>query len=241
LEPQCGPDVRFDRPYETAVYTNPGFIAEKKDLESYGRITAAKTGMIKLSEGDRVYMELENANAVECGDVLAVYREKDKVRHPDKWLRKYGTMYDVRGEITVVHIDGDIAAGVVRTNYRPFNRGDLVGPLVPVRTEVPADAPRGDLEGVILAQLNEKITMLFPGETVFLDLGRGDGVKVGNSFYIVRRRDLVQNPDGWDEDIHAQVVGRVVVTRVDEGHSTATIVNAESPIKVGDRIAMSID
>ena len=41
--------------------------------------------------------------------------------------------------------------------------------------------------------------------------------------------------------IPEQVVGRVVVTRVDEGHSTATIVNAESPIKVGDHISMSIE
>ncbi len=238
---ECGPDIRFDEPYPTQVFTSPGFIADKKDVEIYGEVFASKSGMIKLSEGDRVYMELDNINAVECGDVLAVYRKNQKVRHPDRWFKKFGNLYDVLAEVTVVHTNDDVATGIVRTSYAPFNRGDSVGPLIPVRTQLAVDTPRGDLEAVIIAQLNRDVTMNYPGETVFLDAGRADGVKVGNSFYVVQRRDVILDHEGWDEHIPEQTIGRVIVTRVEENHATAVIVNATQPIKIGDHVQMKLE
>jgi len=241
MAPECGPDVNFSNSYPTAVFTSPGFIADKADVEIFGEVFAAKRNQLNLAEGDRIYMELEDDNAVECGDVLAVYRKQQKVRHPDRWLSKYGNMYDVLAEVTVVHTNDEVATGVVRTSYQPFDRGDVVGPLVQVKTELAVDAPRGDLEGMVIAQLNKEVRMNYPGETVFVDVGRSDGVKVGNTFYVVHRNDPTNTKKQWDTKIPMQVQGRVVVTRVDEEHSTAVIVDAAVPIYVGDHLVMDVE
>ena len=79
------------------------------------------------------------------------------------------------------------------------------------------------------------------GETVFLDRGRADGLRVGNSFFIIHHRDENFGVDHEDLAIPDQVVGRVVVTRVEEDHAAAIVVDASRPIAVGDAVSMTVE
>jgi len=243
-DPDCGPDIRFTDTYATSTFTSPGFMADKNDVEVYGEVYGAKSGMITLAEGDRVYLKLDNLDAVECGDVLAVYRRKgSKVRHPESRRVKYGYLHDVLAELTVLHTDkdNDTVTAMVRHSYNRFNRGDLVGPLFPVRAELQVSAPRGDLEGQIVALLDTDAILQDLNTTVFLDVGRSDGVLVGNSFWRIHRRDEAISLTVDDDELPEQVRGRLVVTRVQEDHSTAVLVDASAPVAVGDHVAMRID
>ena len=74
------------------------------------------------------------------------------------------------------------------------------------------------------------------GETVFIDRGRADGVRVGNSFYVVSRQDEVVDTKGPDPSMPPSVIGRLVVVRVDDYSATAVITDASQSIPVGSEI-----
>lgn len=240
-EPVCGPDVTFDDELATATYTAPGFLG-KDDVETWGKVWAAKQGNTMLGEGDMLYLRLDDPDVVECGDVLSIYRKSDPVRHPTASDVDYGNVYRVVGEARVVHREGDVTTAIIRRSYSHAKRGDLVGPAFPVTAEMAVSAPRGDLDGVIVARLDGDLQNLSGvGETVFLDRGKADGLRVGNSFYVVHHRDENVSLHHFDAEIPSQVVGRVVVVRVEENSSTAVIVDASMQVAVGDEVRMSVE
>lgn len=241
-EVDCGPDVRFTHGMDSAVYLSPSFLADPGDVEALGTIYAAKTGMTSLGEGDMVYLQMADLDAVECGDIYAIVRQGEKIKHPDLKRLKYGNLYQVVGELRVVHKEGDIATAYIRNMYGHAKRGDIVSTLVPVAAEMPIRAPRGDLEGTIVARAGQdSYELASVGEVVFLDRGKEDGLRIGNTFYVVKRQDQFNGLRQTDDTLPATVVGRVVVTRVDDYSATGVVVDAATPIRVGDELAQTLE
>ena len=239
-EPECGPDINFTSAYAAATYTTASMLAD--ELELWGEVKYAKTGATHLGEGDLVYLRMDDPDLVACGDVIAVYREGRKVRHPDAKDLRYGRLYHVVAELRVVHTTDEMVSAVVRRSFREMRRGDRVGPAYPVTAKLPTTAPKGDLDGVIIARSGlDQYELAATGETVFLDRGRADGLRVGNSFFIIHHRDENFGVDHEDLAIPDQVVGRVVVTRVEEDHAAAIVVDASRPISVGDAVSMTVE
>ena len=82
------------------------------------------------------------------------------------------------------------------------------------------------------------------GDTVFIDRGRNDGVRVGNTFYVYEQADeLLDQSDPpaleerEDEDLPYSVIGRIVIVRVDDTVSTAVITDASTVMHVGHRVS----
>ena len=239
-ELECGPDVRFTDNIPSSVYVTPGFLAQRGEVEFLGEVYGAKTGMTNLAERDLIYLSMDpDQPDFECGDVLAVVRRDRRVRHPEIRRLRYGRMYKVMAEVRVLHTEGNTA--VIRTSYDAIKRGDRLTTLYPVRAELPVAAPRGDLEGMVVARLNQLARLSATGETIFIDRGRADGVRVGNAFYVIHRRDEGRDIHGYDTELPSQVAGRIIVTRVDEYTSTGVVVDAVTPIREGDHLSMSIE
>lgn len=241
-EVDCGPDVHFTKALDSAVYVAPSFLADPADVEELGTIYGAKTGMTSLGEGDMVYLQMADLDSVECGDVFAIVREEGKIKHPDLKRLNYGSLFQVVGELRVVHKEGDMATAYIRNMYSHAKRGDTITTLTPVAAEMPVRAPRGDLEGTIVARGGQfTYDLASTGETVFLDRGKEDGLRIGNTFYVVKRRDERTGARTEDRALPAAVVGRIVVTRVDDYSATGVVVNASSPIRVGDELAQTVE
>ncbi len=239
---ECGPDVRFEAPRQAEQYNAPGFLARKDDVETYGKLHKARTERTFFADGTLVYVKMDDPDAFECGDVVSFYRIiKKKIRHPAQRRNKMGDLYRVLAEGTVVHSYEDIVSVRLRNSWSEVERSDLVGPTVPVMVEVEVDTPKGDLEGVIVTRLTLEAKLAGTREVVFLDQGREDGVRVGDSVYIYEQRDPWADGAEEDEELPPSVIGRVVVVRVDEEHSTGVIVDADRPIKQGHRFASRID
>lgn len=242
VAPACGPDVRFQGDIRSTTYQTPGFIAQPEDVEVWGEVFAAKRGAFMLGEGDMIYLDVEDPDALDCGDVVMVYREGRKVRHPDARNLRYGRMHHVVAEARIVHREGDTLTAIIRESYGATKRGDKVGPAFPVHAEMQVSEPRGDLDGTVIARLgDETYSLAATDETIFVDRGRSDGLRVGNSFYVVHRNDPMQGLDTEDDRIPAQVVGRVVVTHVEENVATAVVVDAADSIRVGDELTMKVE
>ncbi len=238
----CGPDVRFDNRRPVRGYLATGFLADKDEVDQYGVVAKARQMKTYHAEGDLLYLAVDDPDAFECGDVVSVYRRvKKKVRHPETRRIKLGSLYEVVAEATVVYTNDDYVSARIRQSWSEVVRGDLVGPPATVAVQIQVDAPRGELEAVLVERTEDDAFNLSTGETVFLDRGRGDGVRVGQSFYITEQRDERLDYKRQDERLPHSVIGRVVVVRVDEDTSAAVITDASKSLYVGARLTQRVE
>ncbi len=239
---ECGPDVRFNDAIPATAYQAPAFLARKRDVEVFGKVTKARSNQTLLAEDNLVYIQVDDPDAYECGDILAAFRRsKKRVRHPKIRRQKYGDMYRILGNLKVVHKNGDYLSAIVRDSYVEMERGDLVGPPMPVTVELEVDKPTGDLEGVIVARMSTERTLAATGETVFIDRGRSDGVRVGSTFYVVQRRDEYVDTRRPDMDLPPSVIGRLVVVRVDDYSATAVVTDSSRSLPDGAELMTRVN
>ncbi len=239
---ECGPDIRFDRSRPLRSYLATGFIADKGDVEVYGTVEKARGEQTMLSETDLVYLKVDDPDAFGCGDVVSIFRQvRKKVKHPTSRGQRFGSLYRIVAEAKVVHRHEDYLTAVVRQSWSEVARGDLVGPSVPVMVEIEVQPPRGDLDGTIVDRVDVDSSLMANGETVFIDRGRADGVRVGNSFYVVEQRDPQVDIKKEDEDLPYSVVGRVVIVRVDEYSSTAVVTDSDRSLQIGHRLRQTVE
>ena len=211
VEIACGPDLRFDHTLSADKYTAPAFLRKKKNLRfSIHCESTAAIGNAFLAEDNLVYVRVDDPDAYECGDILSVYRPvKKKVRHPKIRRQKYGNLYRILG--------GSQSRSQIRRLLERDRSRVLYGnaPRRPRRTCHASDRrtevgqPRGDLEGQIIARTSQERVLTTIGETIFIDRGRADGVRVGNSFYVVAREDEVVDTKRSDLTLPPSVIGRL--------------------------------
>ena len=241
-ELECGPDLRFTGDHQAQNFATTAFLSSDEDLEDWGELEHAKTGQLTLGSDQIVYLNLDDPDAVACGDVVTIYRVGEKVKHPEDRKVSYGNLVLVVGDARVLHVDpeGRVTA-VVRRSYRHAKRGDRIGPPMVIDAKIAGSEPSGDLQGTLIAREDQSVNQLAQmGEVVFIDRGKSDGVRVGNSFYVVHQRDGFIS---WTEDLDTvpeQVVGRFVVTRVDESYAAGVLVGMDRKIAVGDRVAQTV-
>ena len=241
-EMECGPDVRFDEELDSARYSAPHFLADPADLDIWGSVQASKSGMYHVAEGDLIYLDLNDVDAVGCGDVVSILRESGDVRHPESRSTRYGSLWDVVGHARIVHIDEDErVTAVVRVMYRSINRGDLIGPVVNTDAELAAAPASGDLDGQIIAVGEQDLRQLSAaGDTIFVDRGRADGLRVGNSLYVIHQRDYYVSPFSDDESLPEHVAGRILITDVEENHAKGVLVRSTTDLDVGDKVSQTV-
>ena len=81
------------------------------------------------------------------------------------------------------------------------------------------------------------------GELVFIDLGQGSGVEVGNRMYVVRRGDAYPNHAlttvGQDDRrFPARALGQVVIVEVGDKISVGLVTLSIQEMGVGDVVMM---
>jgi hypothetical protein len=237
----CGPDIRFDFQQETGTYTVPGFLSEDDDIDKYGIVEASPHNQSFVVDRNRIYLRMSDPEQYKCGDVLTIFRQvKKRVRHPNSFFKKYGSMYRIVGEAKVLHFYGNYVVAEVRTSYGEIYRNDLVGPLKPAVVQLDVMVPNGNLQGVIIDQLAQEHSMTINRDTVFLDRGSDDGVSEGDSFYVVQQRDYYLDPREENPELPPSVIGRIVVVKVDKNSSVAVVTDATTDLEVGATITQEV-
>ncbi len=241
-ELECGPDIRFDSTLASAEYSAPGILEDSRKTDLLGKVYKARSAAFAQGEHDLIYLQLDDSSYADCGDIVTIlHRKARRVKHPEGGGR-YGALYEVAGEARILTLQDDIATAVVRRSYTEVIRGDLVSVRVPILVELEVEPPSGSLEGVIVARLHQLESLTAStSEVVFLDRGRADGVRVGDTFYVVERRDEYMDRKKDDPKLPPSVVGRIVVVRVDESSSTAVVVQASRIVDVGLHVTQSFE
>jgi len=241
-ESLCGPDVRFDFKQPTGTFLVSGFIEDPENLEVLGTVEASPKNQTFLIEENKVYMRLTDPEIYDCGDVVTVVRKvKNKVRHPNSFFKKYGSMYQVVGDVRILHTYGNYVVGEIRSSIQEIHRSDIVIPSRPTVVQLEVEKPNGNLQGVVIDRLAQKHSFSTERDTLFIDRGFADGVMVGDTFYIVSQRDPYLDDKKENYELPPTVIGRVVIVDVKEESSVAVLTDVHTTIGMdGEKAAVSV-
>jgi hypothetical protein len=241
-ESLCGPDIRFDFKQPTGTFLVPGFIEDSDNLTVLGTVDASPKNQSFLIENNKVYMRLNDPEIYDCGDVVTVVRKvKRTVRHPNSYFKKYGSMYQVIGDVRILHTYGNYVVGEIRNSFQEMNRSDLVIPSRPTMVQLEVEKPSGNLQGVVIDRLAQRHSFSTERDTLFIDRGFADGVMVGDTFYIVSQRDPYIDDRKDNYDLPPSVIGRVVIVDVKEESSVAVLTDVHTTIGLeGEKAAVSV-
>ena len=241
-ESLCGPDIRFNFKQPTGTFLVPGFIDTPENVEILGTVEASPQNQSFVVENDRVYMRLTDPEIYDCGDVVTIVRKvKKTVRHPNSFFKKYGSMYEVVGDVRILHTYGNYVVGEIRSSLKEIERSDLVIPSRPTMVQLEVEKPSGDLQGVVIDRLNQEHSFSTERDTLFIDRGFADGVMVGDTFYITSQRDPYLDDRKDNYELPPTVIGRVVIVDVQEDSAVAVLTDTHTTIGLeGEKAAVGV-
>ena len=225
---------------------------------------------VTFAQGDLVYINKGADQGLKVGDEFLVIRqEKDPLRF--KWfawqpslLRAMGTNYQDMGRLRVLHVGPNVATAEIVFSCGYMQRGDIILPLVPrpvppVKEKAKFDPfvpPSGkDVAMVVIAK--DFAQEVGDHNIIYVNLGSGQGVKVGDYFRIFRyngtQAETAYQTYGmaykvygfgstprryrWDE-LPREILGEGIVLRVSPNSSTVLITYSARQIYTGDYVEL---
>lgn len=210
------------------------FFVPNDKLEDAGQVLNSPEEKRYLSTTDRSYIKLKKQN--KPGDVLQIFRPSREIRHPVTGA-SLGRMVEMMGEIRVDLLSRDQALGTLTASWDAIERGDYVAEL-PIETdEVKAVENDKNVKGYVVDTGRVVLDYLGENHVAILDKGSNDGVKIGNTFMVVRAGDpYTKEYSGMaDEDI-----GEILVIEVNKTIATGIIINANRELVPGDRAELRV-
>ncbi len=257
-------------PQDAQMYCS-GVVTTKVQHDSYVISGAESNEKIVFSEGDEVFINKGSADGVKIGDQFQVTRvETDPLRYawftPQQDIeRAMGTFVADMGRVRVVSVQQKTAVAEIVHSCDYLQRGDMIEAFVPrpAPSFKPATAkfdsyaqPTGKSKAMVVFGQNFA-SLMGAGRIVYVNLGAGQGVKVGDYFRIFRYQDehresayqpssmayrvygLGSTPHPYAaDDLPRDILGEGIVLRTGPNASTVLITNSLHAIFAGDYVEM---
>ena len=218
------------------VSLNEGFIGVGED-PTLGRIDGSKAGVRYLSQDDEVYLNLKAVDKVRIGSEFSIFQPLGQVTHPETDA-VLGQKVRMKGVVRVIGLNDDSVKAQITLSLSEIERG---APLMSVQNHRLLVQPKQnliDLSGVVIDALTNKREQ-GQFDTLFIDKGEQDGVKIGNRFFLVRRGDGRHDLDEDElESLPWEQIGEALVVRTQGKSSTALVTRSAVEIRRGDRAVM---
>ena len=234
--------VAAARQQADAILTrNRGFV-DSKILEQSGVVSGAQKEITLLSQYDEAYVEFENNKDVQVGDEFAAFRVLKEVNATDDSGTEVGKLVEIMGAVRVTSFDrkNRIARVVIDESLHPIERGTMIGPVHRRFDLVPSRTNKKELKGTIVAHLDP--TVLFSQhQIVFVDKGHKDGVREGNRFFVIKKRDFYQesiDEDDASDEFPFEVLAELRVLESRPETSTCLITGATRALEDGAEVEM---
>jgi LysM domain-containing protein len=238
-QPPVAPKKAVEEVAQVKTFTvsgGEGFLMEN-DLKPEGFIVSTHQGRQMVGEDDIVYTDIGKVHGAEVGDKFSIYKKMGAVSHPVTNLI-LGYRVIPLGTLQLSELEEKVSKAIVTKSFLEIGAGSFLLPYQPRRTEVALKASDMELVGYIVETLTGK-QAIATGDIAYLDLGRAQGVEVGNMLYIVR--DVVPDQkyalDKIDK-LPVEVLGALVVVGMGEHTSTALVVKSIDAIYRGDRVEL---
>jgi hypothetical protein len=229
------PQRRIDSAVTTTAFV------EKADLDRSITIEGAVDEKVLLGAGDEVYLSYPKDRPPEVGKRYSIYVPGRPVK---VGASDYGSYVRLLGAVQIQSVkEGKLARGQIVEATMEIERGAKVGPLVTKFRSVPPVPAKVDLQGTIVAMLTRDQLLGDRGEVVFIALGKGSGLEVGNRMYVVRRGDAYPGPmsnqvGNDDRRFPARALGEVLIVEVGDKVSVGVVTLSVQEMSVGDLVMM---
>lgn len=230
---------------------------------------------LTFQEGDYAYINKGSNQGVKVGDVFSVIRPvKDSVEIEwTKWqdgiLHKMGTNWEDEGRVRVVLAHPDVSVAQVEHSCNYLQRGDVVVPFTerqspPIKpaSEFDRFAPPSGKPMAMVIVGRKYQQQLGTNDVAYVNLGRDQGVKVGDYFRIFRYQGTQHetayqtprfafdiegqwgptlgfgsSPSKYDwNNVPREVIGEGVVVRTGTNSSSILVTFALREIYAGDYV-----
>ncbi|MDD2337626.1 MAG: LysM peptidoglycan-binding domain-containing protein [Geobacteraceae bacterium] len=213
-----------------------GFLLET-DLNPAGTILQSDHNRLIVGQEDTVYTDIGTELGAKPGDNYSIIKKVKKVFHPVTGSF-IGYKYLPLGKLELVDLEARSSRAIITNSYLEISPGDILTPYRNERREVALKAADKNLDGYIVESRMGNIT-IGNNDVVYLDLGKTQGVEVGNMLYVVR--DVPLNKTYVKRDaapLPQQVLGAVVVVDVSDKTSTALVIKSVETIYLGDKVKL---
>jgi hypothetical protein len=233
-ESRFAPGVRD----ELALGRRVGFLTEDQ-YKGSGVVANSREDKLMLGERDDVYVKFDTARRINKGDLVLIYRQGKKMKHP---VTKKKIGYEVKylGMAKITDTDNDLNKGVIMKAFEEIYRGDKVAPFAPIQRMVPPVPNSKDLEGFIVSSL-DGVHFLGEYHYVLVDKGSKDGVMAGNRFMVVTKGDGVEKFNPKKKKLAKfpeEDYGELLVIEARDSTSLCIVTYANREFEVGSKIKM---
>jgi hypothetical protein len=200
-------------------------------VDSAGKIAASYRDGQVLSNGDRVYLEI-NKGSVSVGDRFTVFNPIGDVKAPGQIFGKVGERLHLLGSLRVTKILPDLVEGILYDFTEDAQVGALVLPLLQTQVELKPQYSSNSVDGLVIASAGPN-HLATSYEMVFLNKGSNDGLQVNDRIEIIRKGE------GANEKMKTRLpdmaVAKLVVVHTNEKFSTAYVLSAIEAFESGAR------
>lgn len=218
------------------VSGSEGFLLEN-GLKPSGFIISTYQNRQMVGEDDIVYTDLGKEHGTKVGDRFSIYKKLGAISHPvTNVILGYKAV--PLGTLQISETDEKVSKAIVTKSFMEIGAGSYLMPYSDRKRDIALKSSDRELTGYIVeTQTGNKA--IAAGDVVYLDLGRSQGVAVGNMLYIVR--DVIPDQKFLDvpvDKLPAELIGAVVVVDTGENTSTALVVKSIDTVYRGDRVEL---
>ena len=259
-----------DHPWKSSVYCS-GFYSSEKIPDDL-RLVSGEESAIKITFffADIVYLSKGSNQGVKEGDRFSVIREEhDALRVPwfkwqDKLANAMGSYYRDLGQLVVLKTQPNVAIARVSFSCDYMQRADIVlpyserpsGPFKDAST-FDALAPASGKPTAMVVEGKTTAQMTGRWDTIYVNLGKAQGVNVGDYFRIFRyqgnysetipkQKDYQDrlygfgaNPKHYSwNDLPREILGEGIVLNVSQNAATVLITTSRREIYAGDYVEL---
>lgn len=213
-----------------------GFLAEKEPNPS-GHIVMTNNDKQLAGADDVVYTDIGRANGARTGERFSIFQQMEAVSHP---VKNYTVGYRVAslGTLQIVELKDKNSKAIITRSFREIGPGSYLMPYRNRKREISLRAARKDFDGYIVSSRDGIIT-LGAGDIAYMDLGKKQGLEVGNLLYVVRdMKPGMSYSERKTRVLPKDVIGAVVIVDTGENTSTGLIVKSVEAIYRGDRVEL---
>jgi len=214
-----------------------GFLLEKS-LRPAGYIVATHQDRKLSGEDDVVYTDIGRINKTKAGARFSIFRKMNAVSHP---VINVILGYKVvpLGTLRLTELEERGSKAIITKSFLEIGEGDFLWPYRERKREVYLKAADRNVSGYIVETLSGA-KQIATGDVVYLDLGKAQGLKIGNMLYIVR--EVVPEKKIYDQrpavKLPVNVLGALVVVEIGKNTATGLVVKNTDVIYRGDRVEL---
>lgn len=231
-QPSPPPPAEPAKEIAFTVTGGEGIILEEEHV-GVGRVVATNHDRVMVGTGDTLYTDIGSPHA-RPGDRFSLYEKKATVTHPTQ-LYVIGYKIIPLGTVELTELTKTGSRGTVTSSYREISKGAYLLPWQDRRREIPLKSTKLSLNGFIIDSL-PGIKAIGAGEVVYIDLGKKQGLEVGNLLYAVRTVKPDREFDSAAITLPDEVLGALLVVYVRKNVATAIVLKSAETIFVGDRV-----